>query len=153
MKKSEIMSLKWLRTQELPVCGNTVTIRELPASAKQEVFAELRKLRESGKDETEVNDYFITELVFRSVIDEDGAVVFETEEEKQLALDHKTGLPSSFFSTVFAEVNKLNELVVTTTDEDGKVSEEMKKKSSPSTEVSPDSCGSEASPESLDTAA
>lgn len=153
MKKGEIMGLKWLRTQDLPVCGNTVTIRELPASAKQEVFAELRKMRENGKDEAEVNDYFITELVFRSVIDEDGAVVFETDEEKQVALDQKTGLPSDFFSTVFDEVNKLNGLIVASVGEDGKVSEETKKKSSPSTEVSPDSCGSEASPESLDTAA
>jgi hypothetical protein len=153
MKKHEIMGLKWLRTQEVTIGDTTISIRELPASAKQEVFAELRRMREAGQDEAAVNDYFITELVFRSVIDEDGEIVFDIDEERQAAFDPKMGLPGRFFSEVFEAVNQLNELVVQTTDEQGKVSKETKKKSSASTEVSTGSCGSEASPGNSDLAA
>ncbi len=153
MKKSEILGQQWLKTEAITVCGKPVEIRELPASAKQEVFAEIRRLREAFTDEAAVNDYFVSEMVFRSVIDEDGAVVFETKEDRATALDKKTGLPGKFFSEVFDAVNKLNELVVNTADEDGKVTGSAKKKSKSNTEASIVSSGSEDLPGSLDSPA
>lgn len=149
MKKNEILGLKWLKTEEMTVCGNTVAIRELPASAKQEVFAEIRRMREAHTDEAVINDYFISETVFRSVVDEDGAVVFETKEERKAAMNQTTGLPGKFFGEVFDAVNKLNELIVPTSDEDGKVTGSAKKKSKPNTEASSVSSGSEDFPGSL----
>jgi hypothetical protein len=153
MKKSEILGLSWLRTEEVPVCGKTVTIRELPASARQDVFAELRRMREAESPEPEINDYFISELVFRSVVDEDGVVVFESEEDRAVALNKEKGFPSEFFSVVYAAVDKLNEITSKVSDDKGQISEDTKKKSEPTTEASSDSCGSEDLPENSGSAA
>jgi hypothetical protein len=153
MKKGEILAFSWLRTEPVPVGSQTVMIRELPASAKREVFAELRRMREEGKDEAEVNDFFVAEMVFRSIVDEDGAVVYETEEERAVAMDKTIGLPGRVFTEVFDAVNKLNELIVNPTDEEDKVTDDAKKKSKPNTEASKGSSGSEACAESLDSAA
>ena len=135
MKKSELLSLNWLKTVPVTTCGHEVTIRELSAAKRQAIRAKYHALKET--DEQEANECLVRDYCFWSVVDEDGVLVFESDEEQKQGLEL---LPDQWFADVFKAVGELNDMGV-------KSDEEVAKKSEQSTEAQTISSGSDGSVE------
>jgi hypothetical protein len=137
MKKIEILSLNWLRKQQVATCGHDVTIRELSAAKRNEIRSEYSKMKESST-EADANEYLVRSYCFSSVVDDDGIIVFESDDEQKQALDQ---LPNKWFADVFAAIAELNDMTA-------KTDEVIEKKSDQSTEAQTISSGSDGSVES-----
>lgn len=105
MKKSDILSRDWLSRSEFEFNGEKWVIRELPMSVKQHLAISVTKMDADGVDPREATIWYIEELCFASVIDDDGELVFATEEEKRQGKDM---LSDGWYTAARAAIDELN---------------------------------------------